>query len=100
MELTLDRVEIGGTCKIMTVGGEGPLRRRLLDMGLTPRTEIRVVKAAPMGDPIELSLRDYSLTLRLDEAKKLTVSVVNEGGDLEQGKNEGKKSGGFRRQSL
>lgn len=94
--LTLDKVDIGGTCRITAVGGEGPLRRRLLDMGLTPHTKITVVKAAPLGDPIELSLRDYSLTLRLEEAKKLTVEPLPESEEPEQN---GKKSGSLRRQA-
>lgn len=71
--LTLDKLAIGKTATIVTVGGEGELRCRLLDMGLIPRTEITVVKAAPMGDPIELRLRGYELTLRLEDAKNIGV---------------------------
>ena len=55
------------------MGGAGALRRRLLDMGLTPKTRVRVRKVAPMGDPIELHLRGYELTLRLEEAREIEI---------------------------
>jgi Fe2+ transport system protein FeoA len=71
--MTLDKIKIGGSCKIIKVGGVGALRRRLLDMGLTPNTEIMVRKVAPMGDPIELCLRGYELTLRKEDAEKIEV---------------------------
>ena len=58
---------------IQAVGGQGALRRHLLDMGLTPGTTVMVRKIAPMGDPIELHLRGYELTLRLDDAKEITL---------------------------
>lgn len=54
----------------------GALRRRLLDMGLTPHTEVMVRKVAPMGDPIELHLRGYELTLRIEDAKNIEVEEV------------------------
>lgn len=72
---TLDRLKIGQQSKIVQVKGEGALRRHLLDMGLTPHTEVMVRKVAPMGDPIEIQLRGYELTLRLDDAK----NIVTEG---------------------
>lgn len=71
--LTLDKLAIGQTGIIQIVGGEGILRRRLLDMGLTPRTRVMVRKRAPLGDPMEIFLRGYELTLRADEASKITV---------------------------
>lgn len=71
--LTLDKLPIGKSGIIKTVGGEGILRRRLLDMGLTPKTKVMVRKKAPLGDPMELFLRGYELTLRADDAKKITV---------------------------
>ena len=55
------------------LGEKGALRRRLLDMGLTPHTQVMVRKIAPMGDPIELHLRDYELTLRIEDANKILV---------------------------
>lgn len=72
--ITLDKLPLGKEGIIKTVGGEGILRRRLLDMGLTPRTKVMVRKKAPLGDPLELFLRGYELTLRADEASKITVS--------------------------
>ena len=54
-------------------GGQGALRRRLLDMGITPGTEVMIRKRAPMGDPIEIHLRGYELTLRIEDAKKIQV---------------------------
>lgn len=71
--MTLDKLPIGQTRRIAAVGGQGALRRRLLDMGLTPGTVVTVQKAAPMGDPIELHLRGYELTLRLEDAKEITL---------------------------
>jgi ferrous iron transport protein A len=65
---------IGGI--ISSIGGQGLLRRRLLDMGLTPNTRVTVRKVAPMGDPIELSLRSYILTIRKDEAAKIELKEV------------------------
>ncbi|MDE6592154.1 MAG: ferrous iron transport protein A [Oscillospiraceae bacterium] len=73
--MTLDRLEIGRSGIITRVGGEGALRVRLLDMGLIPRTRVTVRKAAPLGDPIEIYLRGYELTIRLEEAKNIAVRV-------------------------
>ena len=66
--MTLDQLKPGCSGTISVVGGEGALRRRLLDMGLTPKTKVTVRKVAPMGDPIELFLRSYVLTIRKDDA--------------------------------
>ncbi|MHC1787100.1 MAG: ferrous iron transport protein A [Christensenellales bacterium] len=74
--MTLDRLDIGKQALITAVGGSGPLRLRLLDMGLIPRTRISLVKAAPLGDPIEITLRGYSLTLRLEDARSVEVSPL------------------------
>ncbi len=73
--MTLDELGIGKTAVIRTVGGEGPLRLRLLDMGLIPKTRITLIKRAPMGDPIELRVRGYQLTLRAEDAKNITVEM-------------------------
>lgn len=73
--MTLDQMEIGKTGTITKVHGKGVLRHRLLDMGLTPRTEIMVRKVAPFGDPIELCLRGYELTIRRDDAKNIEVEA-------------------------
>ena len=66
------------TVVIETVGGKGLLRRRLLEMGLTPKTKIKVRKVAPMGDPIEVYLRSYVLTLRKDDASKIAIKEVSD----------------------
>ena len=76
MQKTLDQLKIGQEGMIVTVGGEGVLRRRLLDMGLTPRTKVKVRKVAPLGDPIEIYLRGYELTLRVEDAKKIEVTEI------------------------
>ena len=68
--MTLNELKIGHKAKILAVNGQGALRRRLLDMGLTPRTDVMVRKVAPMGDPMEVNLRGYELTLRIHDAKK------------------------------
>ena len=72
--MTLDQIAIGKEVKIIKVGGEGELRCRLLDMGLIPRTIVRVQKVAPMGDPIEIHLRGYELTIRKEDAGKIEVA--------------------------
>lgn len=72
--MTLDKLPIGKSAKITAVGGEGALRLRLLDMGLTPKASVKITKVAPMGDPIELFIRSYSLTIRLEDAEKITVT--------------------------
>ena len=71
--LTLDQLAVGKRAVIKTVGGEGALRRRLLDLGLTPYTPIMVRRIAPLGDPIELYIRGYELALRKSEAKAIEV---------------------------
>lgn len=74
--MTLDNLAPGKTAVIKEVGGTGELRLRLLDMGLIPGTEVTVSKRAPMGDPVELRVRGYELTLRAEDVRGI---VVNEG---------------------
>ncbi len=87
--MTLDMLKIGEKAVITavgTIGENNALRCRLLDMGLIPRTEVMIRKTAPMGDPIEIHLRGYELTIRLDDARCITVEPVSEnakGGDEE-----------------
>ena len=76
--MTLDQLRPGMTGKIISVGGEGELRLRFLDMGLIPRTEVTLIKVAPMGDPIEIRVRGYELTLRVSDARNIEVSEVIE----------------------
>ena len=73
--MTLDQLEIGHSAVILNVGGEGSLRNRLLDMGLIPHTSVTLMKIAPMGDPLEIRVRGYELTLRVEEAKKIRLEV-------------------------
>ena len=74
----LDKLKPGESAIIRRVGGDGALRRRLLDLGLTPNTKIMVRKVAPFGDPIELFLRNYELTLRRDDARQIHVEEEKE----------------------
>lgn len=74
--MTLDQIAVGTEVKIVTVGGEGQLRVRLLDMGLIPKTIVRVQKVAPMGDPIEIHLRGYELTIRKEDAAQIEVTQL------------------------
>ena len=71
--MTLDKLPIGKPAVILTVGGEGNLRCHLPDMGLIPHTEVTVRKVAPLGDPREIFLRVYTMTLRKDYASKIEV---------------------------
>lgn len=71
--MTLNDLKIGESGVISAVGGEGMLRLRLLDMGLIPNTKVTVQKVAPMGDPIQIHLRGYELTLRRAEAQKIEL---------------------------
>ena len=70
---TLKNVECGQTVKVSRLGGEGAVRRRILDMGITKGTEIYVRKVAPLGDPIEVTVRGYELSLRKGEAENIVV---------------------------
>lgn len=74
--MRLDELPIGKEAVIIEVGGEGVLRCRLLDMGLIPKTKVTVTKVAPMGDPIELRLRGYTLTIRIEDARNIQVVEV------------------------
>jgi len=72
--MTLKNLKIGSSGTVLSVGGEKILRRRLLEMGITPHTTVTVRKAAPMGDPIEILIRGYVLSLRLEDAEKITIA--------------------------
>lgn len=76
--MTLNELKTGSSGIITAVGGDGPLRCRLLDMGLIPRTRVTLQKVAPMGDPIEIRVRGYELTLRVEEAQKIEVKEAGE----------------------
>ena len=70
---TLRDTKIGSSAKVVKIHGEGAIRRRIMDMGITRGVEIRVRKAAPLGDPIEITVRGYELSLRLEDAEKIEV---------------------------
>ena len=72
--MTLHQLPIGQSAIITKVGGEGELRYRFLDMGLIPKTKVTVTKVAPMGDPIEIRLRGYTLALRVEDAKNIEIT--------------------------
>lgn len=75
MNKTLDKFKIGESGTIVIVNGETKIRRRLFDMGVTPGAEVLLKKKAPLGDPLEVSLRGYELTLRKSEAACVTMEV-------------------------
>ena len=79
--MTLAEIKVGQDAVLRTIGGQGELRHHLLDMGLTPGTEVTLRKTAPMGDPIELHLRGYELTLRLEDAQNITLGDAPQGGE-------------------
>ena len=70
---TLKNVECGQTVKVSRLGGEGAVRRRIMDMGITKGTEVYVRKVAPLGDPIEVTVRGYELSLRKGEAENIVI---------------------------
>ena len=71
--MTLNDLKSGQSGIITAVGGEGALRLRLLDMGLIPKTRVRVQKVAPMGDPIQIQIRGYELTIRREDAQRIEI---------------------------
>ena len=75
--MTLRELPIGKAAVVVSVGGEGALRQHFLDMGVIPGVEVTMVKYAPMGDPVELRLHGYELTLRLADAEKIVIEEVH-----------------------
>lgn len=71
--MTLKEMKPGDSGKVVSVGEKGPMRRRIMDMGVTPGAEVKVVKVAPLGDPIEVTIRGYELSLRKEEAGQIMV---------------------------
>ena len=74
--LRLNRVRVGRTVRVVRVHGEGALRQRILDMGLTKNAEVKVLKMAPFGDPIEMTVRGFELSLRKAEAACVEVESI------------------------
>ena len=71
--MTLKEVAVGSTAKVKKITSAGPLRRRIMDMGITKGVDVYVCKVAPLGDPIELTVRGYELSIRKDEAEAIEV---------------------------
>ena len=74
---TLKEVKVGQSCTVAKLTGTGAVKRRIMDMGLTKGTEVHVKKVAPLGDPIELTVRGYELSNRKDEAASIEVTDVH-----------------------
>ena len=72
--MTLNEIKVGDTAKIVRLNGEGAVKRRIMDMGLTKGSEVTVRRVAPLGDPIELTVRGYELSIRRDEAATIVVA--------------------------
>lgn len=76
--MTLGELPVGSSGRIVKTGGEGPLRLRLLDMGLIPKTVVKMMKIAPLGDPLEIRVRGYELTLRREDADNILLEEVTD----------------------
>lgn len=73
--ITLKDLKPGQEGTVISIGEKGPMRRRIMDMGVTPGTEIKVIKLAPLGDPIEVNVRGYELSLRKAEAENIQIKM-------------------------
>lgn len=73
---TLNRAVVGSKVKVVRINGSGPVRRRILDMGIVKGTEVEILRKAPLGDPIEFRLRGYNLSLRKTEAELIEVTLI------------------------
>ena len=90
--MTLKELGVGQSASIITVGGTGALRQHLLDMGVIPGAEVKVLKYAPLGDPVEVQIHGYSLTLRLNDADQIEVTPISEHAASEEEKKKHKKT--------
>ena len=73
--MTLKEMKPGQSGQVVSIGEKGPLKRRIMDMGITPGTAVKVIKTAPLGDPVEINVRGYELSLRKEEAARVEVQV-------------------------
>lgn len=76
--MTLANLKVGQQAIVKSLAGQGAIRRRLLDLGITPNTLVKIVKVAPLGDPIMISLRGFQLTIRKEEAQHILVERIND----------------------
>ena len=90
--MTLKELGVGQSASIITVGGTGALRQHLLDMGVIPGAEVKVLKYAPLGDPVEVQIHGYSLTLRLNDADQIEVTPISEHAASEEEKKKRRKT--------
>lgn len=74
---TLNQVKVGETVKVTKIAGEGPIKRRIMDMGITKGVEIYVRKVAPLGDPVEITVRNYELSVRKADAAIIEVELFS-----------------------
>ena len=84
---TLKETKPGETVQVIKIGGEGPVKRRIMEMGVTKGVEIHVRKVAPLGDPVEITVRGYELSLRKADAELIQVALVPKFDILEQSQN-------------
>jgi ferrous iron transport protein A len=73
--MTLEQLKVGQSCKVKQITAQGMLKRKLLEMGITPGTEIILRKIAPLGDPMQINLRGYELSIRKSDAKNIAVEI-------------------------
>ncbi len=85
--MTLKNARVGDTVKVLRIEGEGPIRRRIMDLGITKGVEIYVRKVAPLGDPFELTVRGYELSVRKDDAKMVLVEKTSSESEKGEKKN-------------
>ena len=95
--MTIRELKIGQTARVDKVGGEGALRQHFLDMGVIPGVEMTLVKLAPLGDPMELRIHDYELTLRLEDAGRIEATLV-ETQDRDQSRETRERAASIRRE--
>ena len=76
--MTLREVQIGQSAKVVKLNGTGPVKRRIMDMGITKGQLVRVIKVAPLGDPMEITVRNYELSVRKADAEMIEVELVEE----------------------
>ena len=76
--MTLREVKVGQTAKVIKLTGTGPVKRRIMDMGITKGQLVRVIKVAPLGDPMEITVRNYELSVRKADAEMIEVELVEE----------------------
>ncbi|HEY8423671.1 MAG TPA: ferrous iron transport protein A [Clostridia bacterium] len=75
--MTLEQLKVGQSCKVTHITAQGMLKRKLLEMGITPGTQITLRRVAPLGDPIQINIRGFELSIRKSDAKNIAVELIN-----------------------